>query len=347
MMTNQWMIYGSNGYTGSLIAHEARRRGMVPLLGGRSEKAVQSLGAELNLPTRCFSLSDPHEVAQALKGVSLVLHCAGPFSVTSAPMLSACMKSKTNYLDITGEIDVFEEIFSRKEEIQKSGIVAVPGVGFDVVPTDCLAALLKARLPDANQLILAFNAGGAASRGTATTAIEGLGRERLRRNGKIVLDPDPYQLRQIPFQKGKPVPAIRIPWGDVSTAFYSTGVPNIEVYMRAHSLASPILRAFHKWVSKPFFKKFMKAGLRKMKEGPGLDQRQKSQSKLWGEVRNANGQTEVLRASAPEGYTLTSQSSLAAVKLILESQVPAGAYTPSQAFGSDFLLNLPNVKLQE
>ena len=45
----EWLIYGANGYTGELIAREARKRGMTPILAGRSQESVASLAGELGL----------------------------------------------------------------------------------------------------------------------------------------------------------------------------------------------------------------------------------------------------------------------------------------------------------
>src|SRR6185436_19415452 len=168
-----------------------------------------------------------------LKGVTAVLHCAGPFSATSRPMLAGCLRAKTHYLDITGEIAVFEDIHSRSQEFRSAGIIALPGVGFDVVPTDCLAAMLKRALPSATHLKLAFKSRyGKLSPGTSKTMIEGLPEGgRIRKDGKIVKGPAAYKTETIPFTEELSATAATISWGDASTAFYSTGIPNIEVFL--------------------------------------------------------------------------------------------------------------------
>ena len=150
------MIYGANGYTGGLAARVATDRRLSPILAGRHAGPVRSLADDLGCESRVFDLRDPAVVATNLQGVAAVLHCAGPFSATSRPMLDACLRAGTHYLDITGEIAVFEDIHSRGREIIEAGIIAIPGVGFDVVPTDCLAAMLKRELPSATHLKLAF-----------------------------------------------------------------------------------------------------------------------------------------------------------------------------------------------
>ncbi len=101
-----WMIYGASGYTGELIAREAKHRGLKPIFAGRSADKVAALATELDCECRVFGIGNPDEMARWLQGVGLVLHCAGPFSATSAPMITACLKARAHYLDITGEISV-------------------------------------------------------------------------------------------------------------------------------------------------------------------------------------------------------------------------------------------------
>src|ERR1041385_8703814 len=108
-----WMIYGANGYTGELIAREAIRRGLRPIIAGRNRTKIADLGQQTGLETRVFDLGDAPAAVESLNSVTLVLHCAGPFSATSAPMIDACLKSRAHYLDITGEISVFEHAMSQ------------------------------------------------------------------------------------------------------------------------------------------------------------------------------------------------------------------------------------------
>ena len=169
-----WMLYGANGYTGRLAAREAVRRGSSPVLAGRNGDAVAALAQELGMPYQVFGLDDPQSVREALEGVKAVLHCAGPFSATSAPMVDACLATGTHYLDITGEISVFEAVHARHQEARRRDVVLLPGAGFDVVPTDCMAARLVEALPAATSLKLAFDAGGGPSPGTAKTSLERL-----------------------------------------------------------------------------------------------------------------------------------------------------------------------------
>src|SRR5213595_2744682 len=102
------LIYGANGYTGTLIARRAAALGVEAILAGRNADAVAALAGELGRPHRAFGLDDAQAVAAGLQGIRVVLHCAGPFSRTSAPMVAACLRARAHYLDITGEVAVLE-----------------------------------------------------------------------------------------------------------------------------------------------------------------------------------------------------------------------------------------------
>ncbi len=346
------LIYGANGYTGKLIAREAAKRGLKPLLAGRNRDEIDALTAELGLTRRVFELNNPAEVARNLEGVAIVLHCAGPFSKTSAPMLRACLDRNVHYLDITGEIDVFEACHRADERAKSQGTVVLPGSGFDVVPTDCLAAQLKRRLPDATHLTLAFEAGGGPSPGTAKTSVEGMGRGgRARINGELTRVPLAWKHRDF-LRDGKPRTAMTIPWGDVYTAYVSTGIPNIETY-----LAMPPktiqrmtwMRHIQPLLGLKFVQDYMKRKIERTNPGPSAARRENSDTYVWGEVRNAAGQEAKLALITPNGYDLTVTASLGIAEYLLQGlgRIGGGYFTPSLLMGADYVLQLPGVKLIE
>lgn len=340
------LIYGANGYTGELAAQRAVELGMQPILAGRNEAALTALGQSLGLPVRVFALEAVDTITEALDGVSVVLHCAGPFSATAQPMIAACLKTGAHYLDITGEIDVFAYAHSCDAAAKKRGIVLCPGVGFDVVPTDCLAALLKAALPDSTQLTLAFEAGGGPSPGTAKSSIEGASKGgRVRRGGKLMRVPQAWKVREIPFSRG-PRKAVTIPWGDVYTAHVSTGIPDIEVYMAMPPKAIQRLQRM-RWFSpllglKPV-QSLMKALVDRKVRGPDPIKRESTQSQVWGEAINALGEKVIGEVVTPNGYTLTANAAVEIARRVLEAPPAGGYYTPSQLVGPEILLALPGV----
>jgi short subunit dehydrogenase-like uncharacterized protein len=346
VMTGPWLLYGANGYTGELVARLAAAQGHRPILAGRSADGVCTLSEQLGLERRLFSLEEPSRIDEALAGMSVVLHCAGPFSRTSRPMADACLRTRTHYLDITGEVGVFEALAARDAEARAAGVMLLPGCGFDVVPTDCLAAHLARRLPGARRLALGFQAGGRLSRGTATTAIEGLGRPGLvRREGVLTPVPVASKTRAIDFGAG-PRRAVTIPWGDLSTAWHSTGIPDIEVYMAAPLLLRAFARASRhlgSLLGSAAVRRFLAARVRAGAPGPSEEERRRGHAFVWGEAEDDAGQRVTSRLATPEGYTLTALAALAVVERVLAGQAPAGFQTPAKAYGPDFVLVIEGV----
>lgn len=349
-MAGCFLLYGANGYTGELTTRAAATRGLRPVLAGRNRAALEPLARELGLELRSFGLDDPKAVDEGLAGMDAVLHCAGPFSRTAKPMAEACLRTKTHYLDITGEIPVFESMAARDGLAKAAGVMLLPGVGFDVVPSDCLAAHLKRKLPSATRLTLAFFSSAGWSRGTATTMIENIDKGGLiRRDGKLVRVPSAWKAREIDFGRG-PRPCVTIPWGDVSTAYYSTGIPNIEVYTAAPlrmRVGMKLARPFARLLGSAPAQRLLKARVRRGAAGPSAEVRARALAVLWGEVSDAQGGRSAARLRTPEGYTLTVLTSLAIVERVLQGHAPAGFKTPSLAYGADFILGIAGVTRED
>jgi len=336
------LLYGANGYTAQLIIQRALEKGLKPVLAGRNAPLMQQLAQRYQLEHRVFTLDNPDETVKGLEGASIVLHAAGPFKFTSKPMLEACLKTKTHYLDITGEIEVFEKCASYDRQAKDAGVMVLPGAGFDVVPSDCLAAHLKQRLPDATQLQMAFaGLGGGLSRGTAKTSVENLGRGgAVRKNGKIVVVPAAHKVMEIDYG-AKKILSVCIPWGDVSTAWRSTGIPDIEIYMGANPgmvRAMKLTNALGWLLRTKAVRDFLKRRIEKGAHGPSDSKRNKARSYFWGKATNAAGKSCVTIQETPEGYTLTAMTSVAIVQKILNGNFKTGYQTPSMAYGADFIL---------
>ncbi|MFZ4481334.1 MAG: saccharopine dehydrogenase family protein [Rhodoferax sp.] len=341
-MTNNIFIYGANGYTAGLIIQLALTEGAKPILAGRSEEKLAPLAKLHKLPMRAFALDDPVAVAKNLAGSAVVLNCAGPFSRTAKVMAEACIKAGAHYLDITGEIDVFEALALMGPKARKAGVMLMPGTGFDVVPSDCLAAHLKRRMPDASSLILAFQAIGRPSHGTATTMVENVHRGgMIRQDGKLTAVPSASAFREVDFGKG-PVTTMSIPWGDVSTAWVSTAIANIEVFMAAPAALRWMAKAsrhFGGVMSSSLVQNLLKKQIDSAPAGPNAEQRQRGASHLWGQVRNAAGQTATSRLDTVEGYALTALTAWDIAKRVANGEAQPGYRTPSLVFGADYILN--------
>ncbi len=287
-------------------------------------------------------MSDSKNIEKNLSDVDVVIHCAGPFSKTAKPMIEACLKSKTHYLDITGEISVFELAKSYDLQAKQAGVVLCPGVGFDVIPTDCLASQLKEVMPDATHLSLGFDSKSGFSPGTAKTSVEGLAQGgKIRKDNKIVSVPLAYKTRKLDFGNGEKL-AMTIPWGDVSTAHFTTKIPNIEVYIPASPRLVSRLKKMNyirPLLGLGFVQNFMKKRIEKTVKGPSESQRAKLKTYLWGEVKNAKGEVKELRLVTSNGYTLTVDGGLLMVEKAIET-AKKGYFTPSTLVNNQLLESL-------
>lgn len=336
---DRWLLYGANGFTGRRIAAEAASRGLSPVLAGRREEAVREVAEPLGLEWRVFSLTEPGALDRGLAGADAVLLAAGPFSGTSRPVVEACLRTGTHYLDITGEIPVFEAVFARDAESRARGVALLPGVGFDVVPTDCLAAALVRALPEADRLELAFASAGGPSAGTAKTMIEGLARGgAIRQDGEIRRVPLGWRTVVVPFPD-RQRRMVSIPWGDVSTAYRSTGIPNVIVYGAGPGWAAIAARAARPLLAAGPVRTLLQRLVGRLVTGP----REGGRSRIWGRATAADGRTVEGTGETPDGYRLTALSAVECAERLLghAGGPPPGAWTPSMLFGPELLEALP------
>lgn len=345
----KFLIYGASGYTGKLIVELACSKGLKPVLAGRSDDKIKPLAQDFGLEYQVFSLDDVEQIADHLKEFSLVINCAGPFIHTAKKMVEACIISKTHYLDITGEIDVFELVKSYDQAAKNASIVLMSGTGFDVVPTDCAAKYLHTKLPDATHLQLAFTSiGGSISHGTLLTMIENLGQSgAVRKNGKIISKPVGHISKNIDFGSKQRF-CMSIPWGDVSTAHHTTGIPNIETYTAVSKSSYYFMKfqwLFNSLLRTNFVKKRLKNYADKKVIGPTSLQNSTGKSLVWGMASNASGDTVEVRIEGPEGYKLTAETSVLIIQKILAEPNISGYQTPAGLFGYDLILQIPGTKM--
>lgn len=344
-----FLIYGASGYTGKLIVERAVNKGLKPTLAGRTESKIKPIADEFGLDYIIFSLDDVATIAAYLEKFPLVLNCAGPFSKTAKQMIKGCLSSNTHYLDITGEIEVFEMAKSFNEKAKEKNIIVMSGVGFDVVPTDCMSKYLHTKQPDATHLELAwFGLGGSISHGTMTTMVDGLGRPgAIRENGKITPKPTGHLGKVVDFGVRKQF-CMTIPWGDISTAYTTTGIPNIVVFTGVPKSSYNIMKLqflFNPIVKTDFVKRQIQNYVDKNIVGPSATQNEKGKSLVYGKVTNAKGEIVEARLQTAEGYLLTAEMALIITqKVLADKTLPVGYNTPAAMFGHDLILEMPNSK---
>jgi len=359
-----WLLYGAYGYTGRLLATEAVHRGHRPILAGRNRERLNALSLELGggLPIRAFPLDDAAGLEEGVAGVSAVLHAAGPFVETGRPMMEACLGARVHYLDITGEVPVFETAFGLDPRAREQGVMLMPGVGLDVVPTDGAAALLAQHLPSAQRLELALNSPGGPSSGTLQTILEGIPRGLLVRRGGRLLAAAPGRRefrRQVDFgpevEEGPMAGRLGgrrwvapYTWGDLSTAWRTTGIPDITCYMatprgqvRLLPVALPLLRAV---LSVGPLRRHLRARVARRVSGPDPERRRVGRTRVWGRVEDDQGGSAEVVLEIPEGYRFTALAGIRALEEVLKLKSSVGGVmTPAGAFGWEWILGLPEV----
>jgi short subunit dehydrogenase-like uncharacterized protein len=344
-------VYGSYGYTGQLIVEHAVKQGLDMILAGRDEVQLRAQAEKYNLQYRAFSLDNTVALDSALQEVDAVLHCAGPFVLTFRQMAEACIRNKKHYVDISGEIEGFEALAKMDEDAKRAGIMLLPGGGFDVVPSDCLSAYTAEKLPNATSLNLYIKSiGSGVSRGTARSGIENSHRQgRIRRDGKIKTVPGAWHVKRVDFGRGASR-VVSIGWGDVSTAYHSTGIPNITTYMGFPNIMIDGLylsRVFGPLLYTRPMKNFLKwlIGIL-IPAGPSKEKNKSGFSLMIAEVSDG---TKSVRAKlrTPEAYYLTALTSVEIMKRILNSDYKTGFQTPSTAYGADFILQFDGVTRED
>jgi short subunit dehydrogenase-like uncharacterized protein len=336
-----FILYGVTGYTAQLMLPLCTKYGLTPIIAGRNAEKVAALAQQYGFESVVFDINDQTKMDAALSKVRLILNCAGPFRHTATPIMEACLRLGVHYLDITGEIAVFEAAAALDLVAKESNIMLMPGTGFDVVPTDCTALFLKQKMPDATHLKLAWTSvGGGVSHGTALTMLEGMGeKSAVRQAGKIIPVNLGHKGMEVDFGEIKRF-TMTIPWGDISTAYHTTGIPNIEVYREIHPKTFKNLRwqgLFNWYLRTEFAKSRARKKILNAPAGPSEKRREKAKMLIWGEVSNEKGEKIETRLKTCEGYTLTAHTALRIVQKVLSGDVKPGFQTPARMYGAEFI----------
>lgn len=345
------LFYGITGYTGELILEEAQRKQFKPIIAGRNEKKVKTLAKRFDLPYRVFDLENEDILNQQLSDIDLVLHCAGPFHFTTQPMIHACLRNYVHYLDLSGRVEGFEYAHSLNEQAIKQQIMLMPGVGFDVVPSDCLVAHLHQQLPDATHLTLAIAMkNGGVSRGTALSTIENLPNgATVRKDGKIVAVPLAEKQRVFKFGNWYESLCATAPWGDVSTAYYTANIPNVEAYLATTEKGANAMRLTTKlkWLLKnSIVKTIAKAIINARPAGLDTNERLQSESFFYAEISNVKGEKKSATLRVKDAYENTAQVAVHIVKKIVGGEFEIGFQTPGGCFGGDMILEIEGSVLE-
>jgi short subunit dehydrogenase-like uncharacterized protein len=349
-MPARLLIYGATGYSGKLLARTARERGLAAVLAGRNGAKVNPLARSLGLEGRVFSLEDPWRLAEALRDVDLVLNAAGPFSATAPLLADACLRTGTHYLDLAGEIAVFESLQRRDGEARARQVMLLPGVGINVVASDCLAAHAMKRLPTADRLRIGISRTTLVSRGSLGT-IAALASDRVvvRRGGRLAEVPLGEIEHEFDYGRG-PRSSMALSWADVFTAGLTTGVDDVAAFVQIDPWQRgllPIARGTAwLWKSAPG-QALARAQTALLAEGPSLEDQKTHRRAVVVEAEDRSGARVCARLRTPEGYWFSTLSSLAIAERALAGEVNPGFQTPARVYGADLVLQLDGVYRDE
>ena len=345
-MSDPLLIYGPTGYTGRLLASAAMARGLRPVLCGRNESKLAAMAGPLGLEYRVAHVTDSDRLDTVLRDIHVVLHAAGPFSQTSRPMVDACLRTRTHYLDISGELPVIQALARRDSEARERNVMLMPAVGFEVVPSDCLAAHVAKRLPGARRLVLGLAGFRFATRGSAKSFLEQAGHGILvRRNGMITSVAPGSLQRDFDYGDG-PRASFNFTWGDVVCAYYSTGIPNIEVYFEATPVFRNALVANRHlgWLlSTAPWQAWAKLYADLLPEGPSEEQRAAVEMIIVADAEDGRGRHVRTRLRTPQAYTFTGVTGPAIAHRVLQDDIEIGFQTPGRVYGADFVLSFAGV----
>ncbi|WP_426088213.1 saccharopine dehydrogenase family protein [Janthinobacterium sp. PSPC1-1] len=324
-MTQTILIYGATGYTGKLVAMQARETHLSFEVAGRNGPQVTALAEQLDVPCRIFALDDPETIIASLAGVTAVLNCAGPFASTARPLMEACIACGIHYLDITAEYKVYALAEACSERAAAAGVMLLPGVGWDVVPSDCLAMYLAAKVDQPQSLRIALQVANSMSRGSTTSVGEILGVGLLvRAEGIIVAKLDAAPAR-FDFGAGM-VDSVPLSFGDLVTAWKSTGIPNIAMFVNIKENVMP-------------------EGVAAMPEGPSLEERAANRACAVAEVTGIDGAVVRARIDTINGYSYTPLAAVEALRLLAAGQFKPGFQTPATVFGAGFAVSIADTRI--
>lgn len=347
-LQNEILIYGSYGFTGNLIVDEFQRRGLSVTLGGRNETRLRQQSEKTGLPFLVFGLNSP-DLSDHIGPFKTVLNCAGPFMQTSLRLAKACVNSGINYLNVTGEFEVIEKLSLLDDKAQQNGSVVLPGAGFDVAPTDCLIAFAQNKFPGARTARICLYFSGRPSRGTLRTAFEQFKEGGIiRARGLLTRVRIAYKSYKIDFRDSVRT-CVSIPWGDVSSAFYSTRIPNIEVYLalpRFHVRLAKLGGLLQGLFKHRPFNSMIASWIERQPEGPSLSEREKGSSRIYLTVTDITSRKSFL-LKTPEAYSLTAQIAADAAIRVTAGTVKPGFHTPSTAFGMNYIMKFKGVERHE
>jgi short subunit dehydrogenase-like uncharacterized protein len=342
-MRRRILIYGATGYTGRLIAERARNSRCAAIVAGRTASLVQTLASTLGVSARVVALDEPDALDQALGDICVVINAASPFAQTARPIIEACLRTRTHYLDIAGELPAFQDAHSYDDAARECGVMIMPGVGLGIVASDCLAMHVAALVPNAKYLRIGLARPDLISRGSLRTVLAMADSHvSVRRNGRLISLPAGRLQRAFDYGDGERQ-SVSVSWADIFTAYYSTGIRNIEAYIQA-DLPSRTLYQLTVGIADalryPPIQRFLSVAAEAWPEGPSALQRRDEMCIIVAEAEDSWRRRRCARLKTLDGYSFTAQASMAIAKRVVLGEFIPGFQTPGKLYGANFVLGL-------
>lgn len=311
------MIYGATGYTGRMVAQCAVAAGTPLILAGRSVTALAALAASGDVDYRAFPLDDAAAIDQALRGVGVLLNCAGPFAHTAEVLMRACIRAGVHYLDVAAELDGYRLAEVLDADARTAGVMLLPGSGGSVAMLGCLAGHAAARVSDPSSISVAMHVSGSLSRGSALSAMSSVTAETLARADGALVARVAGTIRQLDFGQG-PVDCFQVTLPDLVTIWRATNVPDIETFVHLTGDGFP------------------QGDIAALPDGPSEHERLANRYRASVEVTGVGGDVVRSVLDTVNGYTFTATAAAEAGRRVLAGECRPGFQTPAMLFGNGF-----------
>ena len=373
-MVRRILLYGATGYSGRLIAAEARRRYSDSrdvtidrhqvVLGGRDGAELADMTRTLELDHLVFTLDDRERVLSALRGFDVVINAAGPFARTASRLMRAAIEVGIPYVDINGEVDVYRALDDLSRIALHRGVTIVSGSGFTATVSDMMleSALSTVRPSDARTVWIAFSAMRHFSRGSLHAMLRSV-RERVLvvREGKVVHVPVGRLERMFDFGQDKqqhdgtqrpnddsrrPRPAriaSAINTIDTLTASRTARRKQAEsISIESYAEMSATVRLGYQigalsapLLQIPLVQRLNHFQIAQLPDGPSAEDRTETRQKVLLQIESPLRTTLVdWRLTTPDAYDFTARSALAVAEKVAGASGGGGWKTPSEVLGT-------------
>lgn len=342
-MQRRILIYGATSYTGRLIAKRARHLRQAPIVAGRNAHRVGALADTLGMPARVCALDNPAALDQALADVGVVINAASPFAETAPALVEACLRTRTHYLDVSGELPTFETAYRYDSAAHKRGMMIMPGVGFMIVASDCLAMHVAALVPNAKYVRIGYLRPTSISRGTLRASLAmASSHVTIRRNRQLTLVPASRLQRSFDYGDGER-DSVAVSGADVFTAYYSTGINNIETYIEADFISRTLYQVTAGVAETLQFapvRRWVDFVAQAWPEGPSETQRQHEKCVVVAEAEDSWRRRGCARLVTPNGYDFTAEAATTIARRVMRGDFRPGFQTPGKVYGPNFVIGL-------